>query len=73
MQASFPRSSRGSDGSPATTGAESAGEAVLTRGTVHFTSLEKAVKGLAAAVPVELSTFENRIRERIQRPAEEDT
>lgn len=44
---------------------ESAGDAVLSRGEVVKTTLERAVEGLTAGRPVSLSVFENRIRAKL--------
>ena len=37
----------------------------LERGEVHLTTLERAVEGLTAGVPVSLTEFETRIRARL--------
>lgn len=46
---------------------ESQGEAALTRDFVHLTTLEGAVEGLTGGRPVNLETFELRIREKLGR------
>jgi len=46
---------------------ESAGSARLVADSVHLTTLEQAVEGLTAGVPVSLEVFEERIRSKLAR------
>jgi len=48
---------------------EGGGEARLTPGFVHLTTLERAVEGLTAGRPVTLQTFEGRIRAKLRLPS----
>jgi hypothetical protein len=45
---------------------ESEGRAQLVPYQVYYTTLEQSVEGLTAGTPTDLTTFENRIREKLQ-------
>lgn len=47
--------------------ADGESDAHITRDEIRFTTLERAVEGLTGGKPVSLKTFENRIRERINK------
>ena len=44
---------------------ETSGDAVLTRGSTHLTTLEKAKEGLSGGRPVPQRVFEARIRQKL--------
>jgi hypothetical protein len=46
---------------------EAQGSARLTPKEAHFTTLEQAVEGLTAGIPVSLEVFEERIRRKLAR------
>ena len=45
---------------------EGEGRAQLVPYQVHYTTLEQSVEGLTAGIPTDLTTFETRIREKLQ-------